>query len=111
MITRLALDDDPRRWPRWRGTFIAQTVDEAVALLTENTQVTEVSLDYDLYHGPDGLARTGMDLARWLAENRPQVLVTVHSRNWRKLGHLRLFLFCRQAGMRVRSRVFPLGLG
>lgn len=111
MITRLALDDDPRRWPRFRATLIASTVDEAVEMLTNNPQVTEVSLDYDLYHGPDGRERTGMDLARWLVAHRPEVLVTVHSRNWRKLGHLRLFLFCRRAGMRVRSRVFPLGLG
>ena len=85
----LFLDDCPYR-RRAAATFLHQcmTVDRArIAIETlPDARVTEAYLDHDLgglggevEHDTDGL--TGFDVAKWIAANRTDLRVVVHSLN------------------------------
>lgn len=114
------LDDDERRHrffrKRFRGDFIeiVDNVEDAVEMLGTG-QFEAIFLDHDLlpHHyksdDHDDHDRTGLAVAKWLAENKEMhrsATVIVHSRN--PDGGLRMVETLREAGRQAEYVPFPL---
>lgn len=119
-ISVFLLDDDQRRhrWftKRFEGDEldIAETVEDAKELLSENTY-DSIFLDHDLLphhyesNDHDDFASTGYAVAEWLEENRDlqrAATIIVHTRN--SDGAVKMVEKLRQSGRQVEYVPYPL---